>query len=106
MKRIAAIAFVLTAMAVGTPVQTQSSITSLSRKACRELKADPNDNLLYRGRCPGVGGYKLEILAGEEHEYIELITPAGKHFDVGINPASYSFVGKTAEWRMRTGKPY
>jgi hypothetical protein len=106
MKQTAAISFLLAALAVGALAQSQSSVTSLSKKACRELKADAKDNVLYRGRCPGVGGYKLEILAGEEHEYIELITPAGRHFDVGINPVSYSFLGKTVEWRTRAGKPY
>lgn len=106
MKRTAAISFLLAALAVTAMSQNGSSVTSLSKKACHELKASKKDNVLYRGRCPGVGGYKLEILAGEEHQYIELITPAGKHFDVGINPASYSFLGKTVEWRTRGGKPY
>lgn len=106
MKRTAAIGLLLTALAVGAVAQGQSSITSLSKKACRELKVDPKDQLLYRGRCPGVGGYKLEILTGEDQESIELVNPKGKHLDVSIHPANFTSVGKTAEWRTREGKPY
>ena len=106
MKRIAAIGFLLATLAGAAMSQNASTVTSLSKKVCRELKASAKDNVLYRGRCPGVGGYKIEILAGEEHEYIELITPAGRHFDVSINPVSYSFLGKSVEWRTKGGKPY
>jgi hypothetical protein len=90
MKQTAAITLLLTALGVGALAQSQSSITSLSRKACRELKVDSKDRLLYRGRCPGVGGFKLEIDTGEDQEAVELVSPKGKHFDVSIHPVAQS----------------
>ena len=36
---------------------------------------------------------------------MELVAPSGKRSDVSINPVPYDFIGKTAEWRVKKGKP-
>jgi len=95
--------FVLTSATLAS-AQITSVHTSLKERDCKKLKST-DKNVIYSGRCPGVGGYKLEVAASEEHEYVELLAPSGKRSDVSINPASYSFAGKVAEWRVKNGKP-
>jgi hypothetical protein len=74
--------------------------------SCRQIKLTKADeHVISHRRCQGVAGYRLDIFSGEEHEYLSLTTPNGKSFDVGINPASYSFLDKKAEWRMRGSTP-
>src|SRR5690242_17334875 len=86
--------------------QLTSSYTNISEKSCRQIKLTKADeHVLMHRRCQGVAGYRLDIFSGEEHEYMDLITPRGKKFDVSINPASYSFLDKRAEWRMRGTTP-
>ena len=107
--KVALVTFVflfLFAFAPSSPAQIKSSYSSLTGKNCRSMKLTKADeNVLTHLRCTGVAGYRLDVLVGEEHQYVELITPKGKNFDVSINPASYSSVGKTAEWRMRGATP-
>jgi hypothetical protein len=85
--------------------QIKSVYTSLDEKHCRTMKPGPDSNVIYNGRCPGVSGYKLAVAASEEHQWIELVAPSGKKFDAGITPVAYDSLGKTAEWRIRNGKP-
>ena len=86
--------------------QLTSSYTNIGEKNCRQIKLTKADeHVLMHRRCQGVAGYRLDIISGEEHEYMDLITPRGKRFDVSINPASYSFLDKRAEWRMRGTTP-
>jgi hypothetical protein len=92
--------------ALSANAQFTSSYTSIAERSCRKIKLTKADEgvILHR-RCQGVAGYRLDIFSGEEHEYLSLITPSGKSFDVSINPASYSFLDKRAEWRMRGSTP-
>ena len=84
--------------------QIKSVYTSLDEKHCRKMK-NGSDNVIYNGRCPGVGGYKIAVAASEEHQWAELIAPSGKKFDVSISPVAYDSLGRTAEWRVKNGKP-
>jgi hypothetical protein len=94
-------AFALTANA-----QFRSSYTNIGEKSCRSVKLTKADeHVISHRRCQGVGGYRLDIYSGEEHEYLSVITPNGKSFDASINPVSYSFLDKKAEWRMRGSTP-
>jgi hypothetical protein len=102
-KIILTIIFTLSTVSLAS-AQIKSVYTSVDEKHCKTLK--PQDtNVIYRGRCAGVAGYKLEVNASEEHQWIELVAPAGKRSDVGLQPVAYDSVGKTAEWRVRNGKP-
>ena len=96
----------LLVIALSANAQLTSRYTSIAEKTCRKIKLTKADEgvILHR-RCQGVGGYRLDIFSGEEHEYMSVRTPGGKSFDVSINPASYSFLDKRAEWRMRGAAP-
>src|SRR5437763_16880256 len=86
--------------------QVKSRYTSLVEKNCRAIKLTKADEgVISHRRCQGVAGYRLDVFSGEEHEYVSLLIPGGKSFDASINPVSYSFVDKRAEWRMRGSTP-
>jgi hypothetical protein len=86
--------------------QIRSVYTSLDEKHCKSLKRNPAEpNVIYNGMCSGVGGYQLNIMASDEHQWIELVTPSRKSFGVGMQSASYNFLGTKAEWRVKAGKP-
>ena len=86
--------------------QLTSRYTNIGEKSCREIPLTKKDeHVIQHRRCQGPAGYKLDIYAGEENEYVSLITPAGKSFDVSLDTASHSFLDKRAEWRMRGSSP-
>jgi hypothetical protein len=102
MRRSIVLLSVILGLSVSVSAQIKSVYTSLAEKNCRTLKAHPKDGELYSGMCRGVSGYRLHVRKGEEHEYVSLVDTSGKEFEVSVNPASYSFLGSTAEWRVRT----
>ena len=87
--------------------QVKSVYTTLDKKHCKSLPLDPKESEVdYKGLCTGVGGYKLKVANFDLHHVLDLVNPAGKEFDVGIDSASYNFLGTKAEWRMRSGRPF
>jgi hypothetical protein len=74
-------------------------------KSCRELKTDGESGILYRGRCAGVGGYKIILSESEHHQTINLLTPKGTELELNFlsqnGSVAPSSVGKTIEWRIR-----
>ena len=103
---IAVVHLFLFVFALSANAQFTSRYTSIAEKSCRKIKLTKADEgvILHR-RCQGTAGYQLDIFSGEEHEYMSVRTPGGKSFDLSINPASYSFLDKRAEWRMRGSAP-
>ena len=92
--------------ALSANAQLTSRYTNIGEKSCRKIKLTKADEgVIDHRRCQGPAGYRLDLFAAEEHEYVEVTPPGGKSFDVSINPASYSFVDKKAEWRMRGSSP-
>ena len=92
--------------ALSANAQLTSRYTNIGEKSCRAIKLTKADEgVISHRRCKGVAGYQLDIFSGEEHEYIDVRTPSGKNFNASINPASYSFLDKKAEWRMRGSTP-
>ena len=99
---IAVVHLFLFAFAMSANAQLTSRYTSIAEKSCRKIKLTKADeHVIMHRRCQGVGGYQLDIFSGEEHEYIDVITPKGKSFCSSISPASYIALEKRAEWRMR-----
>lgn len=87
--------------------QIKSVYTTLDKKHCKSLPLDPNESEVdYKGLCSGIGGYKLKVANFDLHHILDLVTPRGKEFNVGIDSASYNFLGTKAEWRLRSGKPF
>jgi hypothetical protein len=87
--------------------QIRSVYTILDQRHCRSLPIDPKESeVTYKGVCTGVGGYKLKVANFDLHHLLDLVTPGGKEFNVGIDSVSYNFLGTRAEWRVRRGKPF
>ena len=107
MKRtISAVALLVLLSAIAS-AQIASKYTVLDQKHCKSLKLDPKEaEVDYKGLCTGVGGYKLKVANFDLHHILDLVTPAGKTFNVGIDSASYNFLGTKAEWRVKNGKPF
>jgi hypothetical protein len=103
--KVLCMAIVISAAAISANSQVTSKYTSLREKDCRKLKVSGKDNIIYHAVCNGVAGYKLELFASEEHEWVEIVTPKGKHFDVSTQSASYNHLDNKAEWRMRRALP-
>ncbi len=107
MKRIlmaAVMSALLSAAGVAQTAKIKSVYTDLSGKTCKKLKPDPEHGILYRAECPGTGGYKLIFLEGDLRQSLNLIAPNGKESTLDlwskITAPKYSFLGKTAEWRV------
>lgn len=105
MSRTLTIGLFLLLLAGQIVAQNTSSYTRLDEKNCRALKANADQGEFYVGMCKGLGGYRLRVTKGEEHQFVDLVTRSGKEYGVGFNSASYNFIGNTAEWRLQKGKP-
>lgn len=84
-----------------------SIYTNLDDKKCKTLESDASDAGSYRGRCPGIGGYKLDLLEGDLRQTINVIAPNNKTFELGFWTyfGGFSAVGAKAEWRMKGKTP-
>jgi hypothetical protein len=93
---------------VASAQRPQSVYTGLSEKACKTIESNPDEGGSYRGECPGVGGYKLELLEGDLRQSINVIAPSGAKYELDLwtnVSGAFSSLGVRAEWRVRqTGK--
>lgn len=59
-------------------------------------------------RCPGVGGYRLQVNEGDSRMTITVVAPGGKRHPLDlwtVVSTAFSSVGEKAEWRVkRNGK--
>jgi len=87
--------------------QVTSVYTSLATSKCRTLELNEEEGGLYRGLCPGVGGYKLELFEGDLRQTINVIDKARKTHELGFWNISFgfSYVGRRVEWRMKGKTP-
>ncbi|MGD9588110.1 MAG: hypothetical protein AB7Q37_06525 [Pyrinomonadaceae bacterium] len=87
--------------------QNRSIYTGLSEKDCRTLEATDEEGGSYRGVCPGVGGYKLELLEGDLRQSINVVDPKGTKHELKFWEmfGGFSSVGPRAEWRMKGKTP-
>ena len=107
MKMLVLIGMVLLgAFAVGAQGVT-SVYTKLSEKACKTLEVDEGEGALYRGSCPGVAGYKLELIEGDLRQTLNIIGPKGEEHELRFwhLTGAFTYIGETAEWRMKGKKP-
>ena len=84
----------------------KSTYTGTTDKDCKAAKASEDDG--YIGICPGVGGYKLELLEGDLRQTVNVIAPNKKKFELNLwsNVSSgFSSIGAKAEWRMKGAVP-
>lgn len=111
MKNIVIIFALATAFAATTSAQmkkVESIYTSLSDKTCKTVELDVNEGGYYRGICPGVGGYRLEMTEGDLRQTLNVIAPNRKKYELDFQQnvsVGFSGVGGKAEWRVtRNGK--
>lgn len=103
--------FITTALTVSVFSQTKKieSIYTGLDKSCKTLELNTSEAGFYRGICPGVGGYKLELIEGDIRQTINIIPPKKKkkyELDLWtVVSSAFSYVGQKAEWRViRNGK--
>ena len=105
---ISAIAAAFAATASAQVKKIESVYTGLSDKACKTIELNVNEGGYYRGICPGVGGYKLEMTEGDLRQTINIIAPNRKKYELDFQQnvsGGFSVVGDKAEWRVtRNGK--
>lgn len=106
MKNMLLSAFWLTISAIGLLAQVkniESIYTGLSTRDCKTIEQSDENAGWYRGVCPGVGGYKLELLEGDIRQTINVIDPNGNKSELelwSVVSSGFSSVGEKAEWRV------
>jgi hypothetical protein len=106
-RRFAAAA--LTALALSSSIQAAAGETGSSRysslieKDCTAAPV-PKDEEGQGGSsvCPGVDGYRLQVLDGDARMSIDVVTPAGKILPLefwSTVGSGFSSLGNSAEWR-------
>ena len=104
MKRLPLIILVSAFCAATVAAQKAESVyTDLEAKTCKTIEFE-HEGYSSTQECPGVAGYKLHVLEGDERQSITVVKPDGsKHpldFWSTVSPA-FSSVGQKAEWRVR-----
>lgn len=86
----------------------ESVYTDLNTKICKTLEQSQEGTGSYRGECPGISGYKLQVTEGDIRQSINVVAPNKKRYELdffGNVSTAFSSVGEKAEWRVtRKGK--
>jgi hypothetical protein len=93
--------------AVPAHSQIASLYTDLTESKCKTLESTSDEGGSYRGICPGVAGYKLEVTEGDLRQSLAVIAPNKKKYDLSLFNVSgaFSSLGSRAEWRMNGKVP-
>jgi hypothetical protein len=106
LRPVITITLLLLASSVGA-AQIRSVYTRLDHDHCKNTKpvSDSLGVYRYNKMCAGIGGYRLALDEDKDRQLIAIVAPSGKTSDAGFGPDAYNSLGKTAEWRVRNGKP-
>lgn len=106
MKKILVSALVMFAW-VGVRAQVTSVYTDLIDTKCKTIELNENEGGWYKGLCPGIAGYKLELIEGDLRQTINIIDPKGTTHELHFwkLTGAFSAVGEKAEWRMKGKRP-
>lgn len=87
--------------------QNTSIYTSVKTQTCRTIRSTDKEAGSYEGECKGVGGYKLRLIEGDLRQTIDVVTPAGKKFELSFWTlyGGFSSIGDKVEWRTKKGVP-
>jgi len=93
--------------AVPAHSQITSLYTDLAEKKCRTLLSTSDEGGSYRGICPGVAGYRLEVTEGDLRQTLNVMAPNKKKYELDLSKVSGAFsnLGPRAEWRMKGKVP-
>src|SRR5688572_29554531 len=64
--------------------QNTSVYTDLADTRCKTIESTADEGGSYRGICPGVGGYKLEVIEGDLRQSINVIAKNGKKHELNL----------------------
>jgi hypothetical protein len=106
MKKMFLVALMSMLLSVSIFAQVKSIYTGTSVKDCKAAKESSEDG--YVGNCPGVGGYKLQLLEGDLRQTINVVSPNKKKFELNlwtVVSGGFSSVGSKVEWRMNGAVP-
>lgn len=99
---------ILSGLAFGQTKKIESIYTSTSTNVCKTLEQSDEGAGFYRGSCPGVGGYKLELIEGDIRQTLDVIAPIKKKFELNlwaVVSGAFSSIGEKVEWRVtKSGK--
>lgn len=105
--------FMFSASIFAQTKKSESVYTNLTEKACKTLEKSDKYAGWYRGECPGIGGYKLQLTEGDIRQSIDVVSPNKKRYELDLTQnvsSAFSYVGEIAEWRVirngKTVKPY
>lgn len=106
MKMLAGLALVIFS-AVGVEAQVTSVYTDLADTKCKTIELNEDEGGSYKGLCPGVAGYKLELIEGDLRQTINIVDPKGTAHPLQFwdLTGAFSSVGEKAEWRIRGKRP-
>jgi hypothetical protein len=87
----------------------QSMYTDIAGASCRKA-VDEKITGASTSTCPGIGGFRLQVLTDDERNSINVIAPDGKVFALAywdVVTHGFSTLERRAEWRVRAeqGKP-
>ena len=107
MKKLLIIAIFVFALTISGVAQVKSVYTSTSTKVCKQVKQGKDAGDSYLGRCPGTGGYTVQLLEGDLRQTINIITPAKKKFELNFWSfySGFSSIGEKIEWRVKGKTP-
>ena len=101
------ILLVIFALSVGVFAQNKRVYTTLVADKCKTLTVDDGMPGNYSGKCPGVGGYGLEVYLDDERNSLGVVPPSKEAIglDLWNYFGNFSELGETAEWRVKGKKP-
>ncbi|HEX8708360.1 MAG TPA: hypothetical protein VF723_08980 [Pyrinomonadaceae bacterium] len=81
----------------------QSVYTDSRGKQCRTLERDDDAAGYLLQQCPGVAGYKVQVMSGDDRQNIIVVKPDGSKHELNfgqIGGGGFSDVGAKVEWRV------
>jgi hypothetical protein len=85
------------------PAGIETIYTDMDEKKCKTVKSSEEEAWVIQ-ECPGVGGYKLEVIEGDLRQSINVVAPSGGKYQLDFQSnvsMAFSFLGKKAEWRVK-----
>jgi hypothetical protein len=82
----------------------ESVYTNLRGRGCRTLERDDAAAGYLLEQCAGVGGYKLQVVSGDDRQTVTVVKPDGSKHELVlgvIGGGGFSDLGAKAEWRVR-----
>ncbi len=83
--------------------KVESIYTDLTAEKCKNIESDDTGSGYSRDECPGVGGYKLQVIESDIRQTIGIISPDGKKSELNFRrnvSSAFSETGAIAEWRV------